>query len=179
MEKPSQLELFNIQQYQLGGFKDKEYRPKFFGFIRLHEKAISIIIVFFIISLISFSLGVEKGKRLANITKRGRGLLIEQTQPEKDQAEPEKSEAGQILLAGALENKEGVSKYTIQVATFKTMAYAQKEAERLEKNGIKAWIVPRGKFVSVCVGNFSGKQEAGVTLNQLKKKYQDCFIRRL
>ncbi|MBU0549828.1 MAG: SPOR domain-containing protein, partial [Candidatus Omnitrophica bacterium] len=75
--------------------------------------------------------------------------------------------------------EEPAKEYTIQVASFKTKTYAQKEAVRLEQKGIKALLMPRGNFVIVCVGNFSQKQEANTSLTELKKIYQDCFIRRL
>jgi len=185
MGKQSQLELFKLQQYQSDIFNKDEYRPKFFTFIRLHEKAISITIIFFITWLISFSLGVERGKRLASVTTQiePENLRTKQTL----MTERLKDKAGQILLTdhfsdGKLEDKEEkkeISKYTIQVATFKTKVYAQKEADRLKKKGLKTLIIPKGNYICVCVGNFSEKQEAKLTLNQLKKNYQDCFIRRL
>ncbi len=166
MKEQSQLELFELQQYQSDSSTKSGYRPKFLSFIKVYEKVILIIITFFIASLISFSLGVEKGKRLAG------------------QTQLKKFEAKQILLTerlseDKLEGKKDISKYTIQVATFKTEVYAQREVKRLEEKGVEASIVPRGDFVSVCVGNFSEKQEARVALKQLKKTYQDCFIRRL
>ena len=173
MERQSQLELFKLKPHQGNDFKKGHYRPKFFAFIRAHEKAISIIIVFFIASLISFSLGVEKGKRFAT----------SQIQPKEDQLQPIKSEPRrppkQEPPAKRLEEKKDISEYTVQVATFKTKIYAQKEAERLEKKGIEALIVPSGNYVCVCVGRFTEKQAANTTLNRLKESYRDCFIRRL
>lgn len=177
MNEQSQLELFKSQKYKSDKLKKRNFRPHFFGFIRAHEKTISIIIVFFISSLISFSLGVEKGKRFAT----------NKTQPRKIKAQPKKSIPTDKSPAANFEEKEenrlekknDAYEYTVQVATFKTEAYAKKEAERLEKQGVKALIVPRGDFVFVCVGKFTQKQEADPTLNQLRKRYQDCFVRRL
>ena len=165
MEKPFQLEFFKSQKYQSDTLKKGKYRPNFFGFIRLYEKAILLVIVIFIISLVSFSAGLEKGKRLKL-----------QAQPKNEQIIITSPLPG---LEKKLKNKEDIAEFTIQVATFKTQAYAQKEAKRLEKKGLSALIIPRGKYVCVSVGRFSRKKEASLTLSQLRKTYHDCYIRRL
>ena len=171
MEKQTQLELFKFK-HSAEEFKRPRYRPNFFDFIRIYEKAISIIIVFFIVSLISFSLGVERGKRFSGIANTKTDKIIAQ-QPQTP------SDEIPAVSIQAEEKKDTSNKYTVQVATFKTKNYAQKEANRLEKKGLQALIISKGKYVCVCVGRFSGKQEAKITLNQLKNTYQDCFIRRL
>lgn len=165
MKKQSQLELFKFKQYQSDKIKKSEYRRNFFGFIRIHEKTISVTIVFFIISLISFSLGVEKGKRLTS--------QIQRKNPEP------MAVAGRLSEDKSKDDKKDISEYTIQVASFKTRTYAQKEVKRLEKQGLQAEIIPRGRHVSVCVGNFPRKQDAKIPLNRLKQTYHDCFIRKL
>jgi hypothetical protein len=180
MGKHLQLELFKPQHYQQDRKRRREYRLSFFGFIRLHEKAISFIIVFFIVSLISFSLGVEKGKSQAVVVhEEGRREITGKTNPVKKQIQPEKSETAKVFLAKKLEDKLASSKYTVQVASFKTKTYAQKEANRLEKRGIKSIIMPIGKYIIVCVGSFSQRQEAKTTLNKMRETYRDCFIREL
>ncbi|KPK43009.1 MAG: hypothetical protein AMJ78_00100 [Omnitrophica WOR_2 bacterium SM23_29] len=176
MEKQSQLELFKFQPHQKDDFKKDRYRPNFFAFIKAHEKAISIIIIFFITSLISFSLGVEKGKRFAKSQIQS---TEDKAQPVKSEPERPKQKSPANRVEEKMEKKKDISEYTVQVATFKTNTYAQKEAKRLEKMGIEALIIPSGNFVCVCVGKFSEKQKASTTLNQLKNTYQDCFIRRL
>lgn len=180
MGKHLQLELFKTKHYQPQSLNRKRNRTNFFGFIRLYEKAISAVIVCVIVSLISFSLGVEKGKTLAvHINKQG-SELTEQTSPAQDKIQPGKSKATKILLANESEaKKEDISKFTVQVATFKTKAYAQKEAKRLEDKGVKALIIPKGNYVIVCVGDFSDKHEAKAIVNKMRETYHDCFIRRL
>lgn len=168
MNKPDQLELFKFKDQHFDKAKKTTYRSNFFDFIKIHEKATSILIVFFITALVSFSLGVEKGRRLSAQTKLKEPQGSVQTPvslKEKTQAQSEIS--------------KDKNKYTIQVATFKTTTYAKKEAARIEKTGLKALIVPRGHHVSVCVGSFSKKQDARLILTKLKKTYHDCFLRRL
>ncbi|MFH1338680.1 MAG: SPOR domain-containing protein [Candidatus Omnitrophota bacterium] len=180
MHRQLQLELFDTDRDKPKLFKADKYRPNFFSVVRIHEKAILIAIGIIVFSLVSFSLGVEEGKRLTERrtgNREEKNLYVQPSQEEKageEKADKSEGEAEPVKKEKGLE-----SKYTIQVATFKTETYAQKEAERLKKRGLEAVIVPRGNFVSVCVGNFSERQEANISLNQLKKTYNDCFVRRL
>ena len=170
MEKQTQLELFKLKQSQ-DHFKKPSYGHNFFGFIKIYEKTISIVIVFFIISLISFSLGVERGKRFAGFAEpKTDKVLTQQAQT------PAKAIPQPVIPA---EEKKDISRFTVQVATFKTKKYAKKEAERLEKQGLRAQIIPKGKHVYVCVGSYSEERDAKVALGQLKSTYHDCFIRSL
>ena len=171
MGKQFQLELFKSPQYQSDARK-KEFNHRFFGLIKLHEKPILIIIVIFIISLIFFSLGVEKGKKLTF-------KKIEPAFKQANQGQIKQKSKELLLIENQQSNKNLLSKYTIQVASFKTEAYARKEVKRLQKKGVRAWVTSKGNYACVCVGKFLKKQEAKTTLNQLKKMYQDCFITRL
>lgn len=170
-----QLELFKTDQDRPKIFRRDSYRTSFFSVVKIHEKAIVVTIGFIIVSLISFSLGVEKGKGLIKGQSENReekNLYAQQSLKEK------------VLEVNPVRNttqkaNNKKAEYTIQVATFRTKTYAQKEVERLKKRGLQTLIIPRGEFVTVCVGNFSEKQEAKISLNQLKKIYRDCFIRRL
>ncbi len=69
--------------------------------------------------------------------------------------------------------------YTVQVASFLREEHAQKEAMDLRKLGLPSLIVPKGSYSIVCVGQFSRKEDASLHMNNLKKKYKDCLVRRL
>ncbi|RKY29446.1 MAG: hypothetical protein DRP74_08825 [Candidatus Omnitrophota bacterium] len=183
-----QLELFKTEQERRKIFRRDNFRPSFFSVVKIHEKAILIAIGLIIVSLISFSLGVEKGKRLIKVQLENReekNVYAQQSLKEKIlQVNPvrniKQKADNKIVFNGVKDDKSEVKAgYTIQVATFRTKTYAQKEAERLKKKGLETLIIPRGEFVTVCVGNFFERQEAKISLNQLKKTYHDCFIRRL
>lgn len=193
MDKQFQLELFNQQRYS---FNKAGTHSNYFSLIKLHEKTILIIVALLIISCICFSLGVEKGKRLtANKSKEPR-VKPAMTAPMPKYRHIEDTHQRDATFGITDEKKESqekrkenreekqkyeeeISSYTVQVASFKTRVYAQKEAERLEKKGLKPITVSKGDFICIYVGNFSDKQQAGVALKDLKKIYKDCFIRRL
>lgn len=172
MEKTSvQLELFSKAKE---GLETKTTRTHpILGYIRLYEKTILIIITLLITGLVSFSLGVEKGKRLAVSQENLRLDLASTPQPNLLEVQPQKQE---IIKPRQNQISEI---YTIQVASYKTKSYAQKEAALLKKKGLSALVLSKGAYSILCVGNFSDKQAAKTVLGELKKKYVDCYIRRL
>lgn len=160
MEKTnySQLELFSqIRRKD----ETKTHLPNsFIYYMRGYEKTIIIIIVFIITGIISFSLGVEKGKEIVNQKTNSRIDMAEVSQPAK---------SSQIAEVN----------YAIQVASYETRVYAQKEAEVLKKKGLSPSVLSKGRFVVLYVGNFPDEKSAKSVLTELKKQYRDCFIRRL
>jgi len=172
MEKDNshQLELFSDSN---DAIKNPARRLKADSFSRRvwgYEKSILIIIALLLVGIVSFSLGVEKGKGLkktdtlkASVPKE-QPILASQNEP--------------VVLKEAME-KLPEGGYTIQVASFKTDAYANKEVEALRKKGFKALTLNKGEHIIVCVGSFTDKEEAQPMLSQLIKYYKDCRIRRL
>jgi len=164
---PSQLELFS----RAG--KASEPRPargnSLIRRIRTYEKVILASIGFMIAGIVAFSLGVEKGKRLAqqapprHIAQEIKPRL---SIPALDVTAPQKPPA-------SLQN------YTIQLASYANKAYAQKEADALKKRGLEPLILSKGSYVILCVGRFADKDNAKALLPDLQKQYRGCFIRRI
>ncbi len=70
--------------------------------------------------------------------------------------------------------------YTLQVASYKNTQPAQREADKLKQKGFRdVYVLPKGAYVIVCVGNFTRKEDASSVKRQLKNRYQDFVIRRL
>lgn len=201
-----QLELFS----KIKGYNENKTRisSSFLTYIWKYEKTILIIICFIITGIISFSLGVEKGKRLTvlkinsyidmsgkmlpSISESNRGTrqrldvpVIEkvgktQTLVSNRIATPIKdTQPKEAALSNQQEVKGVTQGYTIQVATYRTKTHAQKEAEVLRKRGLSSSVLSKSNFSVVCVGNFSNQKAAEPLLSKLKKQYQDCYIRRL
>jgi len=160
----NQLELFS-QTRDLGDAKARKAGSPFLAYIWNYEKTILIIIGLVTISIISFSLGVEKGKKLS-LAKFNSHLDIALTAPASIPKVTEKAE-------------EKVPGYTIQLASYKTKTHAQKETELLKKRGLSPLVLSKGNYAVLCVGNFSNKQTAQSLLSELRKRYKDCYVRRL
>lgn len=190
----SQLELFS-KAADLGDSVKSVSNKPFLDFIWNYEKAILTIIGIIFISIISFSLGVEKGKKISALKNNSffdiaSGQLHQKNKLVEKQASSQiktldQKEQDELLVAkkagitnglSALTGKQG---FTIQLASFKTKALAQKEAGALEKKGLSALVLTKGKYTILCVGNFTKKETAQSSLSELKKQYKDCYIRRL
>lgn len=166
MKKTSsgQLELFRTHQENTQS--QPQVPDSFIHHIRAYEKIVLIIIGFIITGIISFSLGVKKGQTTYKVSV-------------KPQLQQPLAEVNQIKIQKEKGNIQTQSYYTIQVASFLKKENAQKEAEKLKKNGLSPSVLPKGKFNIVCVGNFSKRQEAESLLSKLKRQYNDSQIRRL
>ncbi|MBI5144686.1 MAG: SPOR domain-containing protein [Candidatus Omnitrophica bacterium] len=159
-ESASQLELFSTAA------ATSEIRAQLpstlRGFIRGYEKTLILAIAFIVISIISFSLGVEKGKNLVSLKK---------TNSQFDTAEEKQVQPK--------EEKNILENYTVQLASYKGKVSVQREADRLKKKGFSPLVLNKGQYLVLCVGNFSDKQKAETVLSEFRKRYPDCRIRRL
>lgn len=164
----SQLELFS-QPKGYSELKTQDNYNAFLSYIRNYEKIILIIIGFIVTGIISFSLGVEKGRTVVRPPSPIQTI-------DKSPLEPPKK---QDSIKQPQPKEEKIQNYTIQLASYKTKAHAEQEAERLRKKGISPLVLSKGAYTVLCVGNFPDEKSAKSLLPELKKRYQDCFIRRL
>jgi len=185
-ENNSQLEMFSKTT---SGDQQETLRGSFFSYVRAYEKTIFLILGMIVTGIVSFSFGVEKGKSITASAANSRfdtaavqlktppGLsgpaAANRITPDEVQA----ATASAISKAGA--RPEGSGAYTIQLASFNNRFNAQKELTALKKRGFSALILSGGKYVVLCVGNFSSKEKAQGLLSEFKKRYKSCYIRRL
>jgi len=142
-----------------------------------HEKTVLIIIAFLVTGIIAFSAGVEKGKRNI-LNEQSKQLVL--VKPQNTAPAPAvivRKEEALTQVVPLTAQKQGA--FTIQVASFKTKANAQKEAENIKKRGLSAILLNKGSYVILCVGNFPNKETAQPLLSELSRRYGSCQIRRL
>jgi len=169
----SQLELFSqVNEY---GQNNNRRANSFFSKIRSYEKLIILTISFLVTAVVAFSLGVEKGKRLAISTISSHFDLAASSVP-KPQYQPAPIQPN---IATSPETKSYIQNYTIQVASFTNKTAAQKEAEFIKKKGHTPLILSKGKYMVLCVGKFTSRETALSLLPEFKKRYHDCTVRRL
>jgi cell division protein FtsN len=197
-----QLELFTSSGNS-GGLKPRAQGNPFLKHLRAYEKTLLIIIGIAVTSIISFSLGVEKGKQVA-LKKNNAAFDIALKTNEAGLRQPLRQPAQQNVPAAVKVKpnvqpvikpvvpvtedrnivaippvKATMGSYTVQVASYKTRSYAQKEAQALEKQGFSTVILSKGNYIVLCVGNFNSKEKAQSLVSQLQKRYQGCMVRRL
>ncbi|UCB57393.1 MAG: SPOR domain-containing protein [Candidatus Omnitrophota bacterium] len=154
----------------------KKTKKKAFALTRIaislsYENLIFLAIGSVMILMVSYSLGVERGKGLnpvktAIIKVEAEEEEIKETPTEK---RPEAQKKIRIEVASG--------KYTIQVATLRRTNSVEKELKRLENRGYAPFVINRGKFSEICVGDYKDKSEAYIDLKKLKSLYADCYMR--
>ena len=168
------------QLYLFSHRKDNEKgssRPKV---ILPQDTLILLAVIAILLFIISFSIGVEKGK---NIARGISGVKEEIASPARSQDTAttrstiikEGAEANQRSEEGAGEDRE---RYHVQVASFKKENSASKEVERLEDNGYPVVVMKKGDYVVIYVGGFESEGEARSNFQNLKKKYKDCIFKK-
>lgn len=191
-EYDSQLDLFS-QAKDVSG-QPSAARIPILRYLHNSQKLIFFIITYLITGIISFSIGIEKGRQgvlgkydqrvlAKSQIQRPSVKTYSKTAPQLNEQAVLSSEtkSAKIEPAQSIPEKSPyvLGKYTIQVASFRTSKLANKEAGILRKKGFSSNVSVKGKYSVVYVGNFTNKKVAASTLSRLKKKYSDCFIRRL
>lgn len=180
-----QLELFSQQKENYAGQKETNSRYSLFGYVRGYEKVIITIISFVTFGIITFSLGVERGKSL-NIVKSPQEIPLPQQNVAaavvtKAPVAKEVSAVTPVVQAQVTQKETIVGGYTVQIASYKLKESARKEAELLKKKGLSPIIISKGKYTVLCVGNFPDRKSAESFLAEIgkNKRYQGSTIRRL
>jgi hypothetical protein len=168
-----QLELFSSEsaaQQSLAG----SYNRVFFSRMRRFEKTILTIIVIVTTGIISFSLGVKKGRQRPITNQAQQKVMSIPLAATTRESQDIAKKAQQPL-----QEEKSQPIYTIQLASYKAKEYAQKEAESLKKAGLTALLLNKGDYIVLCAGSFPNRTAAQTLLSKLKKSYDDCRIRRL
>jgi cell division protein FtsN len=148
-----------------------------------------------IVVLVSFALGVERGKLISKNKVSTRMLAESKSLEEvvkeiviKDEEqipEPAIEKEEPLVQENKVEEKAAedaiaTSGYLIQVASYKkNSSYIDKEIERLKQKGYSTKTISGKEYMGICAGNFSDKQEAQKHLKILKETYKDCFIKEI
>jgi hypothetical protein len=193
--KPSQFELFpNSGSPE----RDTPRQPFIIKDLTLSaENTIVLSIIFIVVLVVFFSIGVERGKRLARVPAAVSGEVAA-VEAGTNAAEviyqginaPGVSAFGQgefpkaAVEEAATEKREVLEvpideeyRYTIQVASFKSLQYAMKEAKALESKGHETFVMPKGEHQIVCIGKFAAQGDARQYARKIKDRYQDYLIR--
>jgi hypothetical protein len=190
--KQDQFELF---PGRAEGSTAPQPAPRFiFSSMTLSAENIIVLTVFIFLGIIvSFSVGVEKGKRLYFVHSNKTIESIAVMQPVAPAPLMQKDAVGKsdaaivakkeiltpVPRVEAVAPKSEESFYTVQVASFKLRKFAEDEAQGLKGKGYETFIVPKGKHLVVCAGRFLDQGAAKIFSGKFKSKYKDCLVRRL
>ncbi|MBU1112615.1 MAG: SPOR domain-containing protein [Candidatus Omnitrophica bacterium] len=141
-------------------------------------------VVFSLSLIVAFSLGVEKGKKIALRKLNPDTVVAEQSSEEVKidfEKKPEVTSPKLPVKASdtPVETVSDKQKYNIQVASFQQETAARREVEQLKEKGYPTSTSKKGKYIVIYVGEFDDKEKAKSNLEHLKKRYKDCFLRQL
>jgi cell division septation protein DedD len=159
-----------------------------------YENLILLFIAFIMLLVIFFSLGVERGKRIALRSNRIKIIEHSENIVEKNVADKtEKIKVGPFnarepskikLVKNNTAIKQDIADttakpYTIQVIAVKKQKNAKKEIQRLKKEGYEAFLIPAKEWLQVCVGKYVNKADAKKDLANLRERYPTCYLRKI
>lgn len=146
-----------------------------------YENIVVSSIGFLMVLIICYSLGVERGKHLVIVSTKTIEITSEATQikEEQEKTKPVKTNPKPTIKRPRIEIALKPM-YTIQVATFRKNSSVKKERQRLEVKGYKPFVLTKGKFYEICIGNYQKLNDAVASkeMVNLKKMYGDCFVRK-
>ncbi|MDD4879609.1 MAG: SPOR domain-containing protein [Candidatus Omnitrophica bacterium] len=181
----------------------KKTRGRFFGVLNKFNKPIFpqyrltlsvsyemlfiILIGVALVAAIIFSLGVERGRSLNSAEVEAPAPVEPVVALPVEPVVPPVAEAPKALVKAPAADKKPVvniaapaadKPFTIQVASYKGRAAAEKELSRIKATGYTGEIIKKGDYFILCVGSFATKDAAKQTLSVMAKKYKGCLVRK-
>ena len=172
--------------------------PRSYHFLREFtlppENTIVLCIVLLMILVLSFSFGVERGRKVSpfissvpaqkiSLQNQNNAIMPTSSKPAIAPMAVNKNMSSPVVpasvpvapVAKPIENFN----YTIQVASYKQASYAQKEADQLKTKGFEAFVLTKGSYSIVCVGKFMQTAQAKKMASRLKARYKNILVRSL
>ncbi|MBU1122435.1 MAG: SPOR domain-containing protein [Candidatus Omnitrophota bacterium] len=180
------------RQLHLFGFDEGSRDIKRRNIVSLSlDTFILLLIVVVLLFVLAFSLGVERGRKIVSNKLADEDKFkidavdLSQDRLSLDSAESKEGDLRKDKVEAAKdtevdkETKEETKNYIIQIATYLKENIALEEAKKLKDNGHEVLVSKKGEFTVLFVGSFKNREQAQVTMQSLRKRYKDCFIRRL
>jgi cell division septation protein DedD len=169
------------------------------NFITLRlDQTIGLTLVLLVVYVLTFSWGVEKGKKSSHESQVIRSASHETLPSVAPQAV-----VASVAITPSATLTEGAAvrevpiavselpkpvakvakpdgKYTIQHVTYMTQSAADREIQKLAQKGYSSFVIPSGKHLQVCIAAFNSRQEASQLLKQLRAQglvSGDAYVR--
>ena len=183
--KQPQFELFPANSATLEDIN----KPKFLlaNLTLSVESLVIFAILGIMVSLFSFSLGVERGKVVAaqaldervsaawnvgarTMAARSMAVAVPAALPVQRSVVEQRPVNAHAVIAGA--------RYTLQAATYGNEKFARQDALLLKAKGFQSFLIKNGKYWLLCVGSFTNKENAIALLRKLPSQYRSSQVRR-
>jgi len=172
------------------------YLEKTFITLRL-DQTIGLTLALLVIYVLTFSWGVEKGKKSSHENQGVRPVAVEALAPEVSQpVVASVAKAPLIMIDESVPKEVPITvaelpkpvakvtkpdgKFTIQHVTYITQSAADREIQKLAQKGYSSFVIPSGKHLQVCIAAFQSRQDASKILKQLRTQglvSGDAYVR--
>ncbi|MFH1594173.1 MAG: SPOR domain-containing protein [Candidatus Omnitrophota bacterium] len=187
---------FNKEKGRIEKIADKITQRKKRLYLNLPiENIIFAVIIVIMAVIVSFALGVERGKVIARpVGIEENTLNNEEVVSVKKVGQFTEIELGPITVmkTAAIEAEKIVpareerpipdraadTQYTIQLISYKKKDLADREQWALKAKGLDTSIISSGNWYKVCVGTYGNMDRAKEALKEFAGEYKGCFIRR-
>jgi len=173
------------------------FLEKSFITLRL-DQMIGLTLVMLVFFVLTFSWGVETGKRTYHDSQ-----VIRPVPAVTSVSQPSPNVAAIVVRPAALNSVDGVvpkevpitvaelpqpvakvakpdGKFTIQHVTYITQSAADREIQKLAKFGYRSFVIPSGKHRQVCIAAFQSRDDASQLLKRLRAQglvSGDAYVR--
>jgi cell division septation protein DedD len=170
------------------------------NFITLRlDQTIGLALVLLVIYVLTFSWGVEKGKKSSReshgVRSASAAVLPSVVAPvavatvsRNLPVESVEASIPKEVLIPVAELPKPVAKvaprpdgkFTIQHVTYMTQSAAEREIQKLAQRGYSSFVIPSGKHLQVCIAAFQSRQDASKILKQLRTQglvSGDAYVR--
>ena len=190
---------------ELGKRKNKQPAKKKFFSLKgnacicvTYDTLVVIAISFLMINLLSFVLGIEKGKALGTAGSKINDMMLAENKAdaikgniniasnklkkneqlkETDKSNKPNDDIEKDTASNNEQIVENLAKgYSIRLVTYSNNRYAQKEVKQLNHKGLNGFYLKDGKHYVVYSGFYNNKECAKEKLIFFRKQYKDCFI---
>ena len=173
------------------------FLEKSFITLRL-DQMIGLTLVLLVFFVLTFSWGVEKGKRSSHESQviRSVSAALPASEPLEPAAPPAAKAASVTSVEVSVPKEVPITvaelpkpvakvtkpdgKYTIQHATYITQTAADREIQKLAKMGYSSFVIPSGKHLQVCIAAFQSREDASKLLKKLRTQSLvsgDAYVR--
>jgi hypothetical protein len=179
---------------------DEYSKQRFLPHIRIPVEFIVIIAIgTLVLLIISYAVGIERGKRLSDIKYEKE--QVEELVPIERRVVDKEVRGSMTKSSGILETIEipkvkekavrskkeeakdispsRKSGYIIQLASFKNEGSARSEIKKLKKKGVKGRLTKSGEWYLVYATGYRKISDAKKARQELIADYEDCYIRKV
>ena len=145
------------------------------------ERMVFVSIGIIMLLVVSFALGVEKGKTIS-AAKETTAVPVQAVQQRTaaTNVTVQRTAVTNTTVRPVVQVKSAADNgkpYMVVAASYLKEPSAIQEVNRLKGNGLEAFVYRSGPYYLVCVGSFTNRESAQKILNKVRQTHRDAYVR--